>query len=47
MVNVVSLVLMKEEKLLLLKREKNRLPVISIRDNETPENVLKDGLKII
>ncbi len=50
MVNVVSLVLMKEEKLLLLKREKNRLPVISIRDNETPEKCIerwtKDNIKV-
>lgn len=40
MVNVVSLVLMKGEKLLLLKRSKNRLPIISIENEETPEECI-------
>ena len=50
MVNVVSLVLMKAEKLLLLKRPNNRLPIIVMQDNETPENCIerwsKDNRKI-
>ncbi|WP_300386773.1 DUF4153 domain-containing protein [Clostridium sp.] len=37
MVNVVSLVLMKGEKILLLKRPKNRLPIINMKNGETPE----------
>lgn len=40
MVNVVSLVLMKGEKLLLLKRSKNRLPMIAIKNEETPEECI-------
>ena len=36
MVNVVSLVLMKDEKILLLKRSKNRLPVITIKARISP-----------
>lgn len=50
MVNAVSLVLMKGERILLLNREKNRLPVIVIRDNETPEKCIerwtKDNIEI-
>ncbi|GAA0084462.1 hypothetical protein UT300007_09010 [Clostridium sp. CTA-7] len=37
MVNAVCLVLMKDEKILLLKRSKNRLPVIIMKGEETPE----------
>lgn len=40
MVNVVSLVLMKGEKLLLLKNSKNRLPMIAIENEETPEECI-------
>ena len=50
MVDAVSLVLMKGEKVLLLNREKNRLPVIVIKDNETPEKCIerwtKDNIEI-
>lgn len=50
MVNAVSLVLMKGEKVLLLNREKDRLPVIVIKDNETPEKCIerwtKDNLEV-
>lgn len=50
MVNAVSLVLMKGERILLLNREKNRLPIIVIRDNETPEKCIerwtKDNIEI-
>ncbi|MGG7056975.1 DUF4153 domain-containing protein [Clostridium tertium] len=50
MVNAVSLVLMKGEKVLLLNREKNRLPVIVIKDNETPEKCIerwtKDNIEV-
>ncbi|MDV4152654.1 DUF4173 domain-containing protein [Clostridium sp. AL.422] len=50
MVNVVSLVLMKAEKILLLKRTKNRLPIIAMNDNETPEKCIerwtKDNIEI-
>ena len=50
MVNAVSLVLMKGEKVLLLNREKNRLPVIVIKENETPEKCIerwtKDNIEI-
>lgn len=45
MVNVVSLVLMKEEKLLLLKRNSNRLPIIVMQDNETPEKCVERWTK--
>lgn len=45
MVNVVSLVLMKEEKLLLLKRNSNRLPIIVMHDNETPEKCVERWTK--
>lgn len=45
MVNVVSLVLMKEEKLLLLKRNTNRLPIIVMQDNETPEKCVERWTK--
>ena len=41
MVNVVSLVLMKREKILLLKRSKNRLPVITIKGEETAEECIE------
>lgn len=40
MVNVVSLVLMKGEKLLLLKGLKNRLPMIAIKNEETPKECI-------
>lgn len=50
MVSVVSLVLMKEEKLLLLKRASNRLPIIVMQDNETPEKCVerwtKDNIEV-
>lgn len=50
MVNAVSLVLMKAEKVLLLNRSKNRLPVIAMRDNETPEKCVerwtKDNIEV-
>ncbi|MBD7913566.1 DUF4173 domain-containing protein [Clostridium sp. Sa3CUN1] len=50
MVNAVSLVLMKGERILLLNREKNRMPIIVIRDNETPEKCIerwtKDNVEI-
>lgn len=50
MVNAVSLVLMKGEKILLLNREKNKVPVIVIKDNETPEKCIerwtKDNIEI-
>ncbi len=45
MVNVVSLVLMKEEKLLLLKRNSNRLPIIVMQENETPEKCVERWTK--
>ena len=50
MVNAVSLVLMKGDKILLLNREKNRLPVIAMRDGETTEKCIerwtKDNIEI-
>lgn len=50
MINAVSLVLMKDEKILLLNREKNRLPVIVIRDDETPDKCIerwtKDNIQV-
>ena len=50
MVNVVSLVLMKDEKLLLLKRNTNRLPIIVMQENETPEKCIerwsKDNVEV-
>lgn len=50
MINAVSLVLMKGEKILLLNREKNRLPVIVIKDNETPDKCIerwtKDNIQV-
>lgn len=45
MVNVVSLVLMKGEKLLLLRKNTNRLPIIVMQDNETPEKCVERWTK--
>lgn len=45
MINAVSLVLMKGEKILLLNREKNRLPVIVIRDNENLDKCIERWTK--
>ncbi|WP_291651416.1 DUF4173 domain-containing protein [Clostridium sp.] len=41
MVNTVALVLMKGEKILLLKRSKNRLPIIVMKNEETPEECIE------
>lgn len=41
MVNTVALVLMKGEKILLLKRSKNRLPIIVMKNEETPEECVE------
>lgn len=50
MINAVSLILMKNDKILLLKREKNRIPIIVMKDDETPEKSLerwaKDNIKV-
>lgn len=45
MINAVSLVLMKNDKILLLKREKNRIPIIVMKDDETPEKSLERWAK--
>lgn len=41
MVNTVALVLMKGEKILLLKRAKNRLPIVVMKNEETPEECIE------
>ncbi|MCR1951586.1 DUF4173 domain-containing protein [Clostridium sp. DSM 100503] len=41
MVNTVALVLMKGDKILLLKRSKNRLPIISMKNEEKPEECIE------
>lgn len=41
MVNTVALVLVKGEKILLLKRSKNRLPIIGMKNEETPEECIE------
>lgn len=40
MINAVALVLMKDKKLLLLKRSKNRLPIITMKNEETEEECI-------
>ena len=45
MINAVSLVLMKNDKILLLKREKNRIPIIVMKDDETSEKSLERWAK--
>ncbi|MDU3351188.1 MAG: DUF4153 domain-containing protein, partial [Clostridium sp.] len=41
MVNTVALVLVKGEKILLLKRSKNRFPIIGMKNEETPEECIE------